>query len=141
MKKREFSKKAAEIVMNRIAANWADFNTRLNLKIDISNYSTYFNIRLDGNLWKINVYQNGNITYRIWDCLGNTTNDYIHFYDYFKEDDHVDVLKKLEADMGRLIDLFCKIETFHDFTGIDIGYYKDNEKKLEEYSKMMGVCM
>ena len=46
MKKREFSKKAAEIVMKRIAANWADFNTRMNLKIDISNYSTYFNIRL-----------------------------------------------------------------------------------------------
>lgn len=60
---------------------------------------------------------------------------------FFKEDDHVDVLKKLEADMGRLIDLFCKIETFHDFTGIDIGYYKDNEKELEEYSKNPSVIV
>lgn len=133
MKKREFKEKAVVEIMSAVTKALKTKGKNLKLKVDSKNHNTYLTLQADGNMVKVNLYQSGEIKYRLWDCIGNANNDYISYYSYIEGDFHEEILRKINKDFFQLFKLTYTSD-FHEIF-LDFDYKCDTKEFFKNMNK------
>ncbi|MFA9464387.1 MAG: GNAT family N-acetyltransferase [Velocimicrobium sp.] len=80
MRKREFQRAAVFAIIPVIIECTKEEGKRLTLSVTSKFYDTFINLRFSGGMLQINLYQKGEITYKVWDCIGICGEEYVKYY-------------------------------------------------------------
>ena len=89
---------------------------------------------------QINLYQKGEITYKVWDCIGICRKEYVKYYVYNENDNHEQILAKFVEDFSRFLKDLYSMGDVHDFSDMfDFTVEGDPNNSLEKYEKFIRV--
>lgn len=103
MRKREFQRAAVFAIIPVIVEYTKEEGKRLTLSVTSKFYDTFINHRFSGGMLQINLYQKGEITYKVWDCIGICREEYVKYYVYNENDNHEQILAKFVEDFSRFL--------------------------------------
>ena len=140
MMKREFQKAAVFAIVPAIIECAKVEGKKLTLSVTSKFHNTFINLKFDGGMLQINIYQKGEITYKVWDCIGICQEEYVKYYVYKENDNHERVLAKFVEDFKRFLADVYSIDDVHDFSDVfDFTVEGDPNNSLGKYEKFIKV--
>lgn len=103
MKKREFQRAAVFAIIPVLVECAKEEGKRLTLSVTSKFYDTFINLRFSGGMLQINLYQKGEITYKVCDCIGICREEYVKYYVYKEDGNHAQILTKFVEDFSRFL--------------------------------------
>ena len=140
MRKREFQRAAVFAIIPVIVEYTKEEGKRLTLSVTSKFYDTFINHRFSGGMLQINLYQKGEITYKVWDCIGICRKEYVKDYVYNENDNHEQILAKFVEDFSRFLKDVYSMGDVHDFSDMfDFTVGGDPNNSLGKYEKFIRV--
>ena len=108
------------------------------VEFDNVRHNTYLTVKTGESMIKVLLYQSGDVSYIMWDCLciGGTE---LFYYKYDSDDEHTKIVEKFGKDFKQFLAMYFKNPSIHDLTELEITYDSDNKEAFDEYEEISMV--